>query len=131
MGTRSTIHIYNRYKNNLVNIYTQYDGYYQGVGKEIYEWWKNKENYGNGFTDTAFLFISNYKGNQSYNRYLTNEIDEQEYNYYIYEDFETGEPMFGIKKEVWFKEEQEFGMQHKLYYGTIEEFLEELDKEEM
>lgn len=129
MGTRSTIHIYDRNGRNLVNIYNQYDGYYQGVGKEIYEWWKNKENYGNEFEDTAFLFIANWKGNAAYSKYLTTQTDEQEYNYYIHEDIKEG-VLFSIKKEAWFEKEQEIGMIYKLRYGSLEEFLEELNTEE-
>lgn len=128
MGTRSTIHIYNMRGKNLVNIYTQYDGYYQGVGKEIYEWWKNKDNYGNSFEDTAFLFIANYKGNSAYNKYLTTENDEEEYNYYIYEDKEEG-VIFKIKKEIWLDETSQCAMITPLRYGNIDEFLEELNTE--
>lgn len=128
MGTRSTIHIYNMRGKNLVNIYTQYDGYYQGVGKEIYEWWNNKDNYGNSFEDTAFLFIANYKGNSAYNKYLTTETDEQEYNYYIYEDKEEG-VIFKIKKEIWLEDRETCGMITPLRGGNLEEFLEELNTE--
>lgn len=129
MGTRSTIHIYNRHGKNLANVYTQYDGYYQGVGKEIYEFFNNEENYGNGFDDTAFLFLAKYKGDSAYNRYLTTELDEQEYNYYIYEDNELG-ISFGISKEVWIENLQTTGIVHTLRYGTLKEFLEELNKED-
>ena len=129
METRSTIHIYSKYGKNLVNIYTQYDGYYQGVGKEIYEFWNNKENYGNGFRNTALLFISQYKGNKPYNRYLTDERDEQEYNYYIYEDKENY-VSFSIRKETWIAERRQFYMETTLRYGSLKEFLEELNTEE-
>ena len=128
MGTHSTIHIYTKNGRNLINIYNQYDGYYQGVGKEIYEWWSNKDNYGNGFDDTAFLFIAKWKGDRPYNRYLTTERDEQEYNYYIYEDEEVG-VRFSIRKEKWFDKEMEFGSKWMLNYGTLEEFLKELNTE--
>ena len=127
MGTRSTIHIYDNYGRHLVSIYNQYDGYYQGVGKEIYEWFKNKENYGNGFSDTMFLFIANWKGNTAYHKYLTTETDEQEYNYYI--SWYEGQLTFTIKKEVWIDERQEFYMQTTLRNGTLEQFLEELNTE--
>lgn len=127
MGTHSTIHIYKKNGHNLINIYNQYDGYYQGVGKEIYEWWNNKDNYGNGFEDTAFLFISSWKKDRPYNRYLTTETDEQEYNYYIYET-DKG-VVFGIRKEVWIDERQEFYLKDTLRYGSLEEFLEELNNE--
>lgn len=129
MGTHSTIHIYTKNGRNLINIYNQYDGYYQGVGKEIYEWWSNKENYGNGFDDTAFLFIAKWKGDRPYNRYLTIERDEQEYNYYIYED-EENYVGFSIKKETWIDERRQFYMETTLKYGSLKEFLEELNTEE-
>lgn len=45
MGTRSTITFYQKTNGKilpLVNIYQQYDGYLEGVGKDLCEWLKNK-----------------------------------------------------------------------------------------
>lgn len=45
MGTRSTITFYEKRDDKLipyVNIYQQYDGYLEGVGKELCEWLKDK-----------------------------------------------------------------------------------------
>lgn len=45
MGTRSTITFYTSMDGGkffLVNIYQQYDGYLEGVGKELCEWLKSK-----------------------------------------------------------------------------------------
>lgn len=128
MGTHSTIHIYDRNRRNLVNIYTQYDGYYKGVGMEIYEWFSNKDNFGNGFYDTALLFVSAYKGNEAYNKYLCSIDDQEEYNYYIY-DTDDG-IRFSIKKDKWLDDECKVVMEQTLTYGTLEDFLEELNKEE-
>lgn len=127
MGTRSTIHIRDRYGRHLVSIYTQYDGYYEGVGKEIYEFFKDKKNYGNGFEDTALLFVANYKGNKSYNKYLTRESDRQEYNYFIQEGKEG--ILFSISKEVYVEQYENFALIDTLMGGNLEEFVEELNTE--
>ena len=45
MGTRSTITFYEKRDDKLipyVNIYQQYDGYLEGVGKELCEWLEDK-----------------------------------------------------------------------------------------
>lgn len=45
MGTRSTITFCEKVDDKIipyVNIYQQYDGYLEGVGKELCEWLKNK-----------------------------------------------------------------------------------------
>jgi len=45
MGTRSTITFYQKTNDKIipiVNIYQQYDGYLEGVGKGLCEWLKNK-----------------------------------------------------------------------------------------
>lgn len=128
MGTRSTIHIRDRYGRHLVSIYTQYDGYYEGVGKEIYEFFKDKKNYGNGFEDTALLFVAKYKGNKSYNKYLTRDTDIEEYNYYITEN-DIGQIVFSISKEKYIDEIDDFAIVRTLSYGTLKEFVEELNTE--
>ena len=119
MGTHSTIHIYGKHRKNLVNIYTQYDGYYEGVGQEIYEWWSNKDNYGNGFEDTALLFVAYYKGDSAYNKYLTTENDVHEFNYYIYDDDDGIH--FRITCEEWDDLHGRFIME-TLRYSSLEEF---------
>lgn len=127
MSTHSTIHIKDRNGRHLVSIYTQCDGYYEGVGQEIYEFFSNKENYGNGFEDTALLFVAKYKGNEAYNRYLTRESDRQEYNYFIIEG--EKEVLFSISKEVYVEEYERFALMNVLPIGNIKEFAEELNKE--
>ena len=45
MGTRSTITFYKKTNDKIipiVNIYQQYDGYLEGVGKDLCEWLENK-----------------------------------------------------------------------------------------
>ena len=128
MGTRSTIHFSNRTGRHLVSIYTQYDGYYEGVGQEIYDFFSNKENYGNGFEDTALLFVAKYKGNSAYNKYLTFENDVQEYNCYITEG-EKGELIFSITKEVFVDKFDDIAILKTLRYGDLKEFAKELNTE--
>lgn len=127
MGTHCTIHISDRYGRNLVSLYTQYDGYYEGVGQEIYDFFKDKKNYRNGFEDTALLFVAKYKGDKAYNRYLTRPSDIQEYNYYITEN--DGQILFSIKKEQFVKELDSYVLVNKLNYGTLKDFAEELNTE--
>lgn len=63
MGTKSTITFYSRMGGTnffLVNIYQQYDGYLEGVGKELCEWLKSKTIV-NGFSKSS-LNIANGTG---------------------------------------------------------------------
>ena len=64
MGTRSTITFYEKRKDKIipiVNIYQQYDGYLEGVGKNLCEWLKNKTIV-NGFTSYDVENVANGVG---------------------------------------------------------------------
>lgn len=84
MGTRSTIKFYDRYYRNLLSIYNQYDGYLEGIGAELVEFFESEQSRGNGFSDVALLYVI-YKKSGAYHTYATTENDIQEYNYIIQE----------------------------------------------
>jgi hypothetical protein len=90
MGTRSTIKFY---KDGvfLCAIYQQYDGYLEGVGKELKHYIKSKpfvngignnRNVFNGAGCFVAQFISNFKVEAGY-LYITTEDNEQEFNYKV------------------------------------------------
>ena len=124
MGTRSTIHFYND-GINVMNIYTQYDGYLEGVGKQILDFFENKENRGNGIQDDALLYVLKYKDG-AYNMYATTEINQQEYNYYIYSSYDEKKKEhileFRVTREGWFDSIKKFGIITLLNCGTFEDF---------
>ena len=123
MGTRSTVKFIDRNGRYLLSIYNQFDGYYEGIGQELVEFFSNPENYGNGFEDTALLYICKKKQGKPYHTYLTTQTDEQEYNYEIY-DTEDG-LKFTIKKDYYFSDGK-YGTKTELSYATLEEFTREI-----
>lgn len=124
MGTRSTIHFYNEGR-NVLNIYTQYDGYLEGVGKQILDFFENKENRGNGIQDDALLYVLKYKDG-AYNMYATTETDEQEFNYYIYSNYDEKKKEhtleFRVTREGWFDSIKKYGIITLLGFGSFEDF---------
>lgn len=123
MGTRSTVKFIDRYGKNLLSLYNQYDGYYEGIGEELLEFFKNKENYGNGFSDTALLYVCYKKQGKPYHTYLTTQVDLQEYNYEI-QDTEDG-LRFTIIRDYYF-DDNKYGTKTELSYGTLKDFEEEI-----
>ena len=117
MGTRSTVKFYRRGK-CLLALYNQYDGYYEGVGQELVEFFENKENMGNGFEDTALLYVCYKKQGKPYHTYLTTENDFEEFNYVITETDEGLE--FTIYKELYLEEGVAY--QRVLQWADFEEF---------
>lgn len=95
MGTRSTTRIEDEQGNHLVTLYTQYDGYLDGVGKKLADFLKGKavingyslgqsaETHANGMGCLAAQLIAYLKDGIG-NVYISNEGDSQEYNYKIY-----------------------------------------------
>jgi hypothetical protein len=92
MGTRSTVKFYQDGK-NILSVYHQYDGYIEGVGKQIANLLEQyrvvngipletDEKIANGISELAlFYVIDNKDGNG--NIYATSEDDSQEFNYEI------------------------------------------------
>lgn len=98
MGTHSTVKFYERGKCMLA-IYNQYDGYVAGEGKEILDFYENKDWRGNGFDDEALLYVCYKKNGKPYHTYATTENAIEEFNYEIY-DTEDG-LRFTIKELTW------------------------------
>ena len=96
MGTRSTIKFVARYGKEetiLCKIYQQYDGYIDGVGKELAEWLLKKtivngfnnqsmDKYANGAGCLAAQFIKEFK-TEIGGLYITDENDIEDYNYEV------------------------------------------------
>ena len=127
MGTRSTVKFYNRNGRCILSLYNQYDGYYEGVGQELVDFFDNKDNYGNGFEDTALLYVCYKKQGKPYHTYLTNENDKQEYNYSIFED-DKGELTFEIEEERWVEKWDTFVMVPTLRFASFEHFKTFIEK---
>lgn len=127
MGTHSTVKFFNRNGRCILSLYNQYDGYYEGVGQELVDFFNNKDNYGNGFEDTALLYVCYKKQGKAYNTYLTNEHDKQEYNYSIFED-DKGELTFEIEEERWVEKWATFVLVHTLRYADFDKFKTFIEK---
>jgi len=91
MGTRSTTEfIYNG--ESLMKIYKQYDGYIEGWGADLIDFFGKLKyvnglsldvtNEANGFCDAVLLLIKEYKIDAG-GIYLTSKDDYQEYNYVV------------------------------------------------
>ena len=146
MGTRSTITFYSRMSGTnffLVNIYQQYDGYLEGVGKELCEWLKPKIitngfskanwNIANGAGCLAAKYISEFKpatgGLYIYPEDVAHE--DCDYNYFVIidEDWTTSysaseknaEDIITIEVDSWGEE--------PFFKGSIQELLDYIDKQ--
>lgn len=126
MGTRSTVKFYSEGR-CVLSLYNQYDGYYSGVGKELVDFFEDKNNMGNGIQDTALLYVCYKKEGKPYHTYATTENDIQEYNYSIYEY--KGKLIFEISRERWSEEFNDIVVVKTLRLGTFEEFKEEIAKD--
>jgi len=91
MCTRSTIHI-KEGRRTILSIYNQYDGYLEGVGKDLAEFLRNghprkqfetsKHLDFNGIHCLAAQLVTAFKKGVG-NCYITDAKDRQEYNYFI------------------------------------------------
>jgi hypothetical protein len=120
MGTRSTVKFYRNKHNEKPNvcvasIYQQYDGYLEGVGKELIEWLKTftivngigldeEIKIANGIDCLAAQYIKDHKADVG-GLYMTDKEDVQEYNYEIYDDENNGKQDLYIivKDDAWNK----------------------------
>lgn len=98
MGTRSTIKFIEKYDDNeqeLVNIYQQYDGYIDGVGKDLAKWLLSKklvngfslgmsmeDGYANGVGCLAAQFIKDNK-TEIGGLYIDHIESTEDYNYKV------------------------------------------------
>ena len=134
MGTHSTVKFYNRRGHCILAIYNQYDGYITGVGKELVEFLEDENWKGNGFDDTALLYVCFKKQGKPYHTYATVERDVQEFNYEIH-DTEDG-LVFNITEEKWLNDTQEIAYVNTLRWGNLQAFKDyiketEIKEEEM
>ena len=90
MGTRSTIKFYDE-DEFICAVYQQFDGYIDGVGKQVVDFISSKsfvngigrdENVFNGYHCFIAQFISNFKTSAG-GLYMTSKDDEQEFNYIV------------------------------------------------
>lgn len=119
MGTHSTVKFYDKRNKNILSIYNQFDGYVSGEGMAIVEFLEDEEWKGNGFEDTALLYVCYKKEGKAYHTYATTENDIQEYNYKIYD---TDEGLrFTITYQTWNDKGQET-LITLLNYKSFDEF---------
>lgn len=123
MGTRSTVKFYSITGRCILSLYNQYDGYYEGIGQELVEFFGNKDNYGNGFCDTTLLYVCYKKQGKPYNTYLTTENDKEEFNYSIFEN-ENHKLTFEIEEEIWVEKYNTFALIKTLQFADYEQFKE-------
>lgn len=108
MGTRSTTKIYVKYpkqeKKLILSLYKQFDGYLEGWGKEMKDFFKSgkvvnglpldrSERLFNGTGCFATQLIANFKTEPG-NLYATHKDDDQEFNYTITFDYENKKVIF-------------------------------------
>lgn len=125
MGTHATVLL--KGDNFKWKIYFQYDGYYEGVGKELAEFFTemkigngipggyNEEEhgrFGNGFECAALQYLAEVKQGAG-GVYATDLDDHQEYNYELWHDGE------GFHMKAWC----EYGHESP-FQGSPDRFLE-------
>lgn len=146
MGTRSTITFYEKRDDKLipyVNIYQQYDGYLEGVGKALCKWLKNKiivngfspndkRNIANGIGCLIAQYIRDNKdgvGNLyiypigkycEYCDYNYSVIIDESWMISLYETERKAEDIITIEVNSW--DEGSF------FKGTIQELLDYIEK---
>ena len=121
MGTHSTVKFYDKNNGTSLFLYNQYDGYHEGVGKELFDFFAIPENRGNGFNDTVLLYVCWKKQGTAYNTYLTHEDDTEEFNYIIESD-ENNNLLFSVYELVYNEETDESKYEYVLQKATLEEF---------
>ena len=146
MGTRSTITFYSRMGGTnffLVNIYQQYDGYLEGVGKELCEWLKSKTivngfskpdlNIANGTGCLAAKYISEFKpatgGLYIYPEDVAHEDCDYNYSVIIDEDWVTSFSTFEKKAEDIITIEVDNWGEKPFFKGSIQELLDYIERQ--
>ena len=146
MGTRSTITFYSRMSGTnffLVNIYQQYDGYLEGVGKELCEWLKPKIivngfsksdfNIANGAGCLAAKYISEFKpatgGLYIYPEDVAHEDCDYNYSVIIDEDWVTSPFENNKKAEDIITIEVDNWGEKPFFKGSIQELLDYIERQ--
>ena len=146
MGTSSTITFYQKINDEilpLVNIYQQYDGYLEGVGKELCEWLKPKI-ITNGFSKTdwdiangagclAAKYISEFKpttgGLYIYPEGVGYEDCDYNYSVIIDESWISSYYIFEKKAEDIITIEVNNWGEEPFFKGSIQELLDYIEKQ--
>lgn len=102
MGTRSTITFIERVNAGdsiVAQVYQQYDGYLEGVGKSLAEWLMPKiivngipdyeHDYANGIRDLAAQFVHDFKNRIGYLYLYSPDWDAEEWCDYNYKVIQT------------------------------------------
>ena len=146
MGTRSTITFYSRMSGTnffLVNIYQQYDGYLEGVGKELCEWLKSKIivngfsksdfNIANGAGCLAAKYISEFKpatgGLYIYPEDVAHEDCDYNYSVIIDEDWVTSPFENNKKAEDIITIEVDNWGEKPFFKGSVQELLDYIERQ--
>lgn len=134
MGTRSLTRIYNEGSEELVTMYRQFDGYPEGLGKELAEFLSshelvngisgdsNSSNAFNGMGCLAARVVSHFKGDEIGSVYLYQPGATDCWEEFVYRiECDEGKIMLSV-----------YGVYAKkdLFSGTPEEYLEWLGNKE-
>ena len=147
MGTRSTITFYEKRDDKLipyVNIYQQYDGYLEGIGKDLCKWLKNKiivngfsfydrRNIANGIGCLTAQYIKDNKDDVG-NLYIYpigECCEECDYNYSVIIDESWTISLYETEREAEDITTIEVGNWGKkpFFKGTIQELLDYIENQ--
>lgn len=142
MGTRSTITFIERVNAGdsiVAQVYQQYDGYLEGVGKSLAEWLMSKimvngipdyeHDYANGIGDLAAQFVRDFKKEIGYLYLYSPDWDAEEwcdYNYKVIQTVSDGDT--GNADDVLTIVVTNWNNEDPLFVGKPSELLEYIKK---
>lgn len=109
MGTRATTKVLNENGDIILSMYSQYDGYPEGLGRELANFLKQitmvngirfeeKRKVANGMGCLAAQLVAEFKESAG-SYYLTTPEQEESYNYTIYSEGDFDNQILKIKVE--------------------------------
>lgn len=109
MGTRATTKVLNENGNIIISMYSQYDGYPEGLGRDLANFLKQitmvngirfeeKRKVANGMGCLAAQLVAEFKKSAG-GYYLTTPDDTESYNYTIYSEGDFDNQILKIKVE--------------------------------
>lgn len=142
MGTRSTITFIERVNAGdsiVAQVYQQYDGYLEGVGKSLAEWLMPKiivngipdyeHDYANGIGDLAAQFVHDFKNRIGYLYLYSPDWGVEEWCDYNYKVIQTiGEGNTGKADDVLIIEVSNWDNKEPFFVGNPSELLEYIKK---
>lgn len=142
MGTRSTITFIERVNAGdsiVAQVYQQYDGYLEGVGKSLAEWLMPKimvngipdyeHDYANGITDLAAQYVHDFKNRIGYLYLYSPEWDAEEWCDYNYKVIQTmGDGATGNADDVLTIVVTNWNNEEPLFVGKPSELLKFIEK---